>query len=89
MAKPYRSKAIRNIKSAAGNTLSTTGNIASKGVTKTAKWLITDHTGASQLWKYSRRLISINNIYLPENLSDFTPVKINLSMRIHHSVFLK
>jgi hypothetical protein len=48
MAKPYRSKAIRNIKSAANNTLRTTGNIASKGVIKTAKCLVTDHTGSTQ-----------------------------------------
>jgi hypothetical protein len=46
MAKLYRSKAVRNLKSATNSTLRTTGNIASKGVNKTAKWLVTDHTNA-------------------------------------------
>lgn len=46
MTKPYRSKVIRNLKSATNTTLRTTGNITSKGVNKTAKWLVTDHTNA-------------------------------------------
>ena len=48
MNKSYKSKAMRNIKSAANNTFRNTGNIASKGVNKTAKWLVTDHTGSTQ-----------------------------------------
>lgn len=43
MTKTYRSKAIRNVKLATNSTLRTTGNIASKGVEKTAKWLVTAH----------------------------------------------
>ena len=49
MTKPYRSKALRNLKSATNTTLRTTGNIASKGVNKTAKWMTTDHIGSSHL----------------------------------------
>ena len=44
----YRnSKAMRNLKSATNNTLRTTGNIATKGIEKTAKWIVTDHTRAT------------------------------------------
>ncbi|PPD45745.1 MAG: hypothetical protein CTY12_06880 [Methylotenera sp.] len=46
MTKPYRSKAIRNIKSATNSTLRTTGNLTSKGANKVGKWLVTDHTNA-------------------------------------------
>jgi hypothetical protein len=46
MTKPYRSKAIRNLKSAANSTVRTTGKYASKGICKTAKWMATDHTNA-------------------------------------------
>lgn len=48
MTKPYRSKVIRNLKSATNSTLRTTGNIASKEVNKTFKWMATDHTGSTQ-----------------------------------------
>jgi hypothetical protein len=48
MNKLYRIKAICNLISTTNSTLSTTGNIASKGAEKTAKWLITDHTGATK-----------------------------------------
>jgi hypothetical protein len=48
MNKPSRSKAIRNLKSATNSTLRTTGNITSKGLNKTAKWLVTDHTNATE-----------------------------------------
>jgi hypothetical protein len=47
MTKPYKCKAIRNLKSAT-NSSRTTGNIAPKGVNKTVKWLISDHTNATQ-----------------------------------------
>lgn len=46
MNKTSRSKAIRNIKSATNSTLHTTGKLASIGAKKTAKWLVSDHTGA-------------------------------------------
>ncbi len=46
MTKPYRSKAIHNLNSAANSTLRTTGNIASKGIVRTAKWMATNHTNA-------------------------------------------
>ena len=48
MNKPNRSKAIRNLKTATKSTLRTTGNITSKGLNKTAKWLVTDHTNSTQ-----------------------------------------
>jgi hypothetical protein len=48
MTKLNSSKAIRNLKLATNSTLRNTGNIASKGFTKTAKWLVTDHTGSTQ-----------------------------------------
>ena len=38
----------RNLKSASINTLRTTGNVATKGIEKTAKWIVTDNTGATQ-----------------------------------------
>ena len=45
----HLSKVIRNINSAANHrAVRTTGNIASKGLNKTAKWLITDHTGSTE-----------------------------------------
>jgi len=51
MVKQYanrNSKAISNLKSATISTLRTTGNVATKGIQKTAKWLVTDNTGATQ-----------------------------------------
>lgn len=48
MNKTSRSKAIRNLKSATNSTLRTTGNITSKGLNKTAEWLVTDHTNATE-----------------------------------------
>ena len=43
------SKIIRNIRSAANHpAVRTTGNIVSKGVEKTAKWMVTDHTNATE-----------------------------------------
>ena len=40
-------KATRNLKSATISTLCTTGNIARKGIDKTAKWLVTDNPRAT------------------------------------------
>ena len=40
-------KATRNLKSATISTLRTTGNIARKGIDKTAKWLVTDNPRAT------------------------------------------
>ena len=40
-------KATRNLKSATISTLRTTGNIATKGIEKTAKWLTTDNARAA------------------------------------------
>lgn len=43
------SKIIRNIRSAANHrAVRITGNIVSKGVCKTAKWMVTDHTNATE-----------------------------------------
>ena len=42
------SKATRNLKSATINTLRTTGLIATKGIEKTAKWLISEDTSTTQ-----------------------------------------
>ena len=51
MVKQYanrNSKAIRNFKSATNNTLRTTGLIATKGIEKTARWLVSGDTRATQ-----------------------------------------
>lgn len=65
MTKPYRSKAIRNLNSAAN----TTGKYASKGIVRTAKWMATDHTNAfercsimelQQKLNYSRAAIDLS-----------------------------
>ena len=42
------SKAIQNFKSTTNNTLRTTGLIVTKGIKKTAKWLVSDNTRANQ-----------------------------------------
>ena len=50
MVKQYanrNSKAISNLKSATISTLRTTGNVATKGIQKTAKWLTTDNARAT------------------------------------------
>jgi hypothetical protein len=46
MTKPNRSKAIRKLKSATNSTLRINGNVSSKGLSKTAKWLISDNKNA-------------------------------------------
>ena len=42
------STAIRNFKSATNNTLRTTGLIATKGIEKTARWLVSEDTRTTQ-----------------------------------------
>lgn len=63
MTKPYRSQAIRNINSAANHrAVRTTGNIASKGLSKTAKWLVTDHTGSIERSNFMEMQQKVNFI---------------------------
>ena len=45
------SKAIPNLKSGTISTLRTTRNIATKQIEKTAKWIVTDHTGPTKRTK--------------------------------------
>ena len=55
------SKVIRNIKSAANHrAVRATGNIVSKGVEKTAKWMVTDHTNATEFRGIMERQQSMN-----------------------------
>ena len=42
------SKAIQNFKSVTNNTLRTTGLIATKGIEKTARWLVSGDTRATK-----------------------------------------
>jgi hypothetical protein len=44
----HNSKAMHHLKSTANRTLRKTGNLATKVIDKTAKWLSTDHTRAKQ-----------------------------------------
>jgi hypothetical protein len=71
MAKPYRSKAIRNLKSVTNSTLRTTGSLTSKGANKVGKWLVTDHTGA---------IVRSNFIGLEQSIN-FTLAKMALGNR--------
>ncbi len=57
------SKIIRNIRSAANHpAVRTTGNIVSKGVEKTAKWMVTDHTNATEFRGIMERQQSMNYV---------------------------
>ncbi|NOS98747.1 MAG: hypothetical protein HOP25_09800 [Methylotenera sp.] len=69
MTKPYRSKAICNINAAANHrAVRTTGNYASKGLSKTAKWLVTDHTNAAQRSNFMELQQKVNFIHADVNL---------------------
>jgi hypothetical protein len=74
MTRQYRkpqSKGMRNLRSAANRTLHTTSNIAVKGIEKTAKWMATDHTGATR----NSSLIDL------QMRSNFSIAEINLNLR--------
>ncbi len=46
MTRSNKSKAMQNFNRTADRTLTRVGNIAVKGIEKTARWAATDHTGA-------------------------------------------
>lgn len=57
------SKIIRHIRSAANHrAVRTTGNIVSKGVEKSAKWMVTDHTNATEFTGIMERQQSMNYV---------------------------
>ena len=71
-------KAIRNFKTATVITLHTTGYIATKGIDKTAKWIVTDHSRVThrtsmmkleQSAKYSLASMALSNRRL-DRISD-------------------
>ena len=82
------SKGIQNFKSATNNTLRTSGLIATKGIEKTAKWLVTDQTRATQRAsmmkleqsaKYSLASMALSNRRL-ERISNSVHQLINTSV---------
>ena len=84
MVKQYanrNSKAISNLKSATISTLRTTGNVATKGIQKTAKWLVTDHTRATKRTRIIELERSANDHLASMSLSNRRLERLSNSVR--------
>jgi hypothetical protein len=60
MAYRNKSRAMRNLKSAASSILRTTGKASMKGAENTAKWMATDHIGAAESSKFMEMSQELN-----------------------------
>jgi len=69
MAYRSKSRAMRNLKSAASSILRTTGKASMKGAENTAKWMVTDHIGAAESSKLMEMWQEANYAIASVNLS--------------------
>lgn len=72
-----KSKAMRNLRSAAKGIASSTGNTAAKGVEETAKWMATNHTGGIEDINLMQSQQSINSIAASMDLTIRTMERAN------------
>ena len=75
------SKAMRNLKSATISTLRNTGNIATKGIEKTARWLVSEDTNTTQRNKLIELERSANDHLTSMSLSNRRLERLSNSVR--------